>query len=305
MYRVTEAWDFVRNARFVRNAEEYSSLLPDYFRSFPSSSEGKSIFNAVHTYLMFVGIGRSGTTLIGALLDAHPQMIIAHQQCALKYLYPFPFSRGRIFCLLLRNSMNAARTGRQGGGGYSYAIPGQSQGNYDSIEVIGDKSRSAQSVVWLSSRPALLDELANRTQARIKMLHVIRNPYDTIARRSMRRRVSLAKMTREYFTLTAQLQELMSWIDSDSGLEIQRIPVHLEDIISNPKKQLAEICKRLGVSPAEDYLEACAGIVHQKPNEIRRSVKWPPTLISTIQQRLQGIPHLQRYSFEDQAGKEA
>ena len=109
---------------------------------------------------MFIGIGRSGTTLIGALLDAHPNMAIANQQTTPKYLRPRLFSRSQIFYLLLRNSRNAVRTRRMGG--YSYAVTGQWQGRFDALEVIGDKSKSAQAVTWLTSSDAISESDVER-----------------------------------------------------------------------------------------------------------------------------------------------
>jgi hypothetical protein len=298
MSALTTAWDFVRNARLVRNALEYASLVPDYFASFPARSESPALFDAVHTFVLFIGIGRSGTTLVGSLLDAHPRMVIANQQCALKYLYPLPYSRERIFRLLVQNSVEAARSGRPGGGGYSYAVPGQWQGTSERIEVIGDKSRSAQSIAWITSRPELLEKLASTTRARIRLVHVIRNPYDTIARRSMRRGLSLEQISREYFALTAQLQEMIHRIESSVRPDIQRIPVYLEDLIADPEKQLARICEELGVAPGAAWLEACAGIIYRTPREARTQVDWPGGLHPAILRRAREFPHLQRYSLE-------
>jgi hypothetical protein len=245
---------------------------------------------------MFVGIGRSGTTLLGALLDAHPNVVIANQQCVLKYLYPFPFSRERIYRLLLRNSVNLAGRGRPGGGGYSYALPGQWQGKFERIEVIGDKSRSAQSVAWLASRPALLQKLAQTARARIRMLHIIRNPFDTIARRSLRRHVSLERISREYFALTEQLQALIGRLESEAGMDVKRIQVYLEDLIGDPASVLTTICDELGVRAPQDYLRACAGLVYQKPREARTTVDWSAELLSDINARLREFPYLSRYS---------
>ena len=56
-------------------------------------------------------------------------------------------------------------------------MPGQWQGRFRNIRVIGDKSRSAQSVEWLHSRPRLLEGLAAATAARVRLVHVVRNPW--------------------------------------------------------------------------------------------------------------------------------
>jgi len=291
--------DFVRNARIVRNGIEYSSLIPDYLQSRWPRTGDRPAFDAVHTYVMFIGIGRSGTTLIGALLDAHPHIIIANQQTTLKYLRPRLFSRSQIFCLLLRNSRKAARTGRMGGGGYSYAVTGQWQGRFDTIEVIGDKSRSAQAVTWLTTSPALLEDLALATQARIRMIHVVRNPYDTIATRSMRRRLSLERISSEYFSLCDRLQRLIRRIEEVSEYDVGRIPVYLEDFVQHPDSGLAAVCDGLGVGAETDYLRGCARIVRKEPHKSRYDVAWDPNLVAEVQRNLETIPFLRRYSFDD------
>ncbi len=299
MTLLNEVRDFVRNARIIRNAIEYSSVLPDYLRSSGPGTEAQETFDAVHTYVMFIGIGRSGTTLIGSLLDAHPHIIIANEQATLKYLRPRVFSRSQIFRLLLDNSRQAAGTGRVGGGGYSYAVPGQWQGRFGTLEVIGEKSKSARDVTWLTSSPALLETLAGVTQARIRMMHITRNPYDTIATRAMRRRLSLERISREYFALCDKLQMLISRVDAVSEYDVERIPVHLEDFIEDPRSQLAAICESLGVGAESDYLEDCARIVRNEPHKSRHDVAWNRNLVAHIQRNLEKIPILRRYSFED------
>lgn len=291
--------DFVRNARIVRNGIEYSTLLPDYLQAYGRKADEQKLFDGVHTYLMFIGIGRSGTTLIGALLDAHPRIIVANQQTTLKYLRPGLFSRSQIFSLLLTNSRNAARSGRMGGGGYSYAVPGQWQGRFDKLEVIGDKSKSAQEVVRLTSSPGLLDRLARVMQVRLRMIHVIRNPFDTIATRSMRRRLSLERMSREYFALCDRLQRLIRRIDGISEHDVERVPVRLEEFIEYPEEQLAGICRGVGVDVDKDYLQGCARIVRREPHRSRHDVAWNRTLVAEVQRNLERFPFLRPYSFDN------
>jgi hypothetical protein len=301
MGRVRDAWDFVRYARIVRNASEYASVLPDYFGSSPAPV-GPAEFSAVHTFVCFAGIGRSGTTLMGALLDAHPNMIIAEQQGVLKYVHPLQFSRQRIFHLLLRNSVRAARDGRPGSGGYTFAVPGQGHGRVTRIEVIGDKSQSAQTVEWLYSRPWLVRKLADTVRARIRIMHVVRNPFDTIARRSLRRGVPLERISRQYFALTEKMRAVKEKLDREPALDVDFILVHLEDLIADPVAQLTRICSELGVQPGIDYLDACAGIVYPKPSEPRKLVDWTASLRSDIERRIKEFDYLRRYSFGDEAG---
>jgi len=45
-----------------------------------------ALFDKVRTYVMFVGYPRSGHSLIGSLLDAHPNVVIAHEMDALQFV---------------------------------------------------------------------------------------------------------------------------------------------------------------------------------------------------------------------------
>jgi hypothetical protein len=85
---------------------------------------------------------------------------------------------------------------------------------FEKLAVIGDKSKSAQDVTWLTSRPGLLDRMAALTGARIRMMHVIRNPFDIIATRSVRRKLPLEKISSEYFALCDRLVRLIQRLDS-------------------------------------------------------------------------------------------
>jgi hypothetical protein len=66
--------------------ERLSSLLHAYLRSAYHGMLHGKLFDQVQSYCMFVGHPRSGHTLIGALLDAHPHIVIAHELNALRYV---------------------------------------------------------------------------------------------------------------------------------------------------------------------------------------------------------------------------
>ena len=58
--------------------------INDYFQYyFYELLERKDVFESVEKYCMFVGYPRSGHSLVGSLLDAHPNMIIANELNAL------------------------------------------------------------------------------------------------------------------------------------------------------------------------------------------------------------------------------
>ena len=171
-------------------------LIRRYIESYYPSLRSEKLFEDISAYCMFIGHGRSGSTLIGSLLDAHPNMIMAHELNALKHLEA-GLSRRQIYYLLLRNSERYAAAGRKAGG-YEYAVENQWQGRFKRLQVIGDK-KATSAAKKLHSKPELLQKLAESTEKKIRLIHVIRNPYDNISSKAKRKRESLQDCIEPYF----------------------------------------------------------------------------------------------------------
>ena len=72
---------------------------PTSRRAGPVSACGDD-FATVRAYVMFVGQPRTGHSLVGALLDAHPNALVAHELDALKYVAA-GYDRRRLYALLV------------------------------------------------------------------------------------------------------------------------------------------------------------------------------------------------------------
>ena len=161
-------------------------LLGLYANSLVRIRKNSAFFRDIRTYCMFVGYPRTGHSLIGSLLDAHPNIVIAHELDALR-LFNCGFSRRQVFHLLLENSKVMAASGRSHSG-YSYEVPNQWQGRFEQLQVLGDK-KGATSAMRFYREPRLLASVRTKIGGELKFVHVIRNPYDvlaTMARRSKR-----------------------------------------------------------------------------------------------------------------------
>ena len=60
----------------------------------------RGTYDSIGIYCMFIGYPRSGHTLIGASLDAHPNVILGHEMDALKYVIKGE-SRDKLYSRLL------------------------------------------------------------------------------------------------------------------------------------------------------------------------------------------------------------
>jgi hypothetical protein len=253
------------------------------------------LFDGIETYCMFVGYPRTGHSLIGSLLDAHPNIVIAHELDALNLLKR-GFSRNQLFHLLLENSRQMAAAGRRHSG-YSYEVPNQWQGRFTSLKVIGDK-KGATSAMHLFRNPKLFDLLERKIDKQLKLVHVIRNPYDvlsTMTRRSPRR--SLEDNLEIFFQLCSTIAALKRRLQPR-----QLFDLHLETFIAAPRPVLADLCSFLQMEADPAYLEDSAAIVFNSPKKSRFDLDWPRDTISKVAERMAPYEFLATYRFvEDDA----
>jgi len=112
-------------------------MAGQYPTSLYAGLRNRKAFEDLESFCLFVGFSRSGHSLIGALLDAHPNVVISHELDPLRYTFA-RFSKWQIYSLILEGSQRYAKNLRQRGG-YTYHVPGQWQGKFSDLRVIGDK----------------------------------------------------------------------------------------------------------------------------------------------------------------------
>lgn len=238
--------------------------------------------------VFFLGYSRSGHSLLAALLDAHPNVLIAHELHALKHLAAGA-SFAEVAAAIQYNSRFFDQFGR-GYSGYSYAVAGQSQGAATDLRVIGDKKANGTARL-LRRDPGLVERLGELLPAPFVFLHIVRDPLDNIASRARRTGTSLERAARGYFANAACVEDLK-----------QRRPdavidVYLDDLVADPRTTLRALLGRLGVTDVgRDYLDAAAARVAREPMRSRDQVAWRPELRRQIEGRLTDYSFLRRFA---------
>jgi hypothetical protein len=245
---------------------------------------------------LFIGHGRSGSTLVASLLDAHPNIVLGQEVDVLWHLGA-GFQRRQILSLLRRSSRWFTERQRRWEG-YSYRVPGQWQGRSGIEKVIGDKKASLTAIRLLFA-PDLLDRTRKRMGLPVSLVHVVRNPYDNITTLARRwsaggtcdgERLRLA--IRHYF-ISAEVVER-------ARRQGERIfTLRLEKLIERPRERLRALCGFLGVGTSPGYLDACAGVVFKHPRRTRSLLPWDDELLRLVQRSSLPFPYLRDYTFED------
>jgi hypothetical protein len=238
-------------------------------------------------FVLIVGNARSGSTLMGAVLDGHPGMVIANETSA-----SATFWRGLDGEAILREVWdNAERNAAQGrpSEGYSYQI-GPPPSQKREVVVAGDKVFNPATLL-LHGDHGLIPSLEDRLGVPVRLIYAIRNPFDTIATMHRRSGATLADRTRWYFMHCDAAEALRARLPADRFLES-----HHDDLLGSPDDELARLCGFLGVRVDDDHRHAVRRALFSSPRRTRSEAAWTAAHVGAVQAGIGRFPCLARYA---------
>ncbi len=246
-------------------------------------------FEGVSAFCSFLGYARSGHTLLAALLDAHPDAVIANELDAFAVLRA-GFPRAALYHMIVEN----ARAFGEGGAtwtGYSYDVPGGFQGRFRDLRVIGDK-KAALSTRRLFNFPWLLDRARRVTGVPLRFIHVVRDPFDHVgARLRHKDDWTPERVMEQLFFIYDAVENIRARTDAAEVLDVRH-----EDIIADPRRELTRCRAFLGLAEEPEWLESAAGLVLRKPRGGRERVEWTDERTAAIEARIDQHSFLAAYA---------
>ncbi len=284
-------------SRTAEGARKLARAAVVYLPSLVKGFANRRLLDEVETYCEFIGYPRSGHSLVGALLNAHPEIAISHELPALRYFY-LGFGRRQVFSLILDNARRSAAPGSLLGH-YTYEVPNQWQGRVRRLRVIGDKEGYGASI-RLSMSPKYRERLERQVTTPIRFIHVTRNPFDIISTRA-RRTTEFAGRDEagidDLFSVCDSVQRFKSSYPEDAIFDVRHAR-----FVHEPAAHLKALCGFLGVDAPEDYLVDCTSIVYDSPHRSRHDghFRWSPSLIDRVHRGIDRYPFLEGYSFDSE-----
>ncbi len=277
-----------------------SRFLYSYTKSWILGLLFRKEFNKVHTFVVFIGYPRSGHSLIASLLDAHPNIVMGMEWGLLPHLM-MGYHQNQVFASIIQNSRRFRNRKENIWTGYSYKVENSWQGDFDELQIIGDKMGGRTSIMLYDNRD-LLQLIESRLQLPLKYIHVMRNPFDiitTMTRRSFEKTekagdpesLELLPFIKNYFNRV----EIVNQLKKGGSLNIYDL--YHEDFIINPGNELKSLLDFLGVSNKGNYIDNCVKIVYDEPNKSRQNIEWTEDLIHFVENQIKKYSFLQRYSW--------
>lgn len=293
------------------------NLLNSPDQSTISTTLTTSVVKNVQRFLFFVGYARSGHSIMASMLDAHPNIVIAHEYSLFSKWNKRPqlhSDKKWLFNTLLRNSrhnsLQGLRTRHSKKKGYTLAIPGGWQGQFNQcIHVIGDKAGGMTAQVYRKNHTLFVHtyrELQRTLNIPIHVIHIIRNPYDNIATMLLysnhkKQNVSTTNKYDNHLGLkeviVSYFKQVRSVMNMIKNIPLKVIEIHSEDLISDPKNTVRRICNFLHVECSSAYLQICANSIYTSESRSRDLVHWTNENVQLVEDNIQNFSSLKRYTF--------
>ena len=309
---------------FCASDEKKKRFITEEHKHATASELPQSVVNSVKKLVFFVGYPRSGHSIIGSLLDSHPNMVISNEFGMFRKLIEEPSyhqaNRTFLYNALYRSSvcsyyfgLRAEEATRKG---YSLRVDDSWQARYDgTISVIGEKSGGNTCMTYRNYGHGKFVETFERLLSIVKVpvftIHAVRNPYDniaTMALMSKKSTVSKLDLTPEnpyhndelldwaidnYFSRVETVNELLTKLD------LSIIEIHSKDLILQPKQTFAQICAILEVSCDDQYLDTVASKVFPEISKTRALIVWSPEQKARVAEEIKKYEFLHRYTFDN------
>lgn len=244
-------------------------------------------FARVERFCLFIGYPRSGHSIVGTMLEAHPDAVIAHELDAPPLILG-GIGRDRLYARIVARArwfhLRGSRTN------YDYRVPGQWQGRFRTLRVIGDKRGGAVTRA-LGEHPDLLERTRALAGVPLRLIHVVRDPLDNVAAIARWHAMTLADAA-DYYFLHCETLERRGALWSDDEL----ITVRHEDFVRDPEGTLRALCAFLDLAPEPGWLASCRSVVFPEPTRSGRRTEWPDRLAASIAERARRHAHLASYA---------
>ena len=255
-------------------------------------------FDSLKYSCLFIGHPRSGHSLVGSIIDCHPNACISNEYNILLKYHQF-WRRDNLFKDILRDSLEQAKEGRVAGG-YDYRIPGLSQGNNSHLYVIGDKDGCKNTHHFLEDEKAF-DKYSKYAGLPIRLIYVLRNPYDIVTTKGGYKDGNKVSLTRE------GIIESMRVVAEEAAtnqliINQNRYPIHTiyhEDLIANTADELKKMFAFLELEIDQHFIDSIQHYLYKEANKSRHRFEWDDDLKERMKASILANDVFSRYHFEN------
>ncbi|MEM0914776.1 MAG: hypothetical protein AAGK09_09230 [Planctomycetota bacterium] len=246
-------------------------------------------FDRVQNFAFFVSPARSGHSVIGQLLSAHPDVIFSDELGVVTKIDE-GYSADQVFALIRAQDLHLQNRGRAKSG-YDYRVDGAWQNVTNKHPVTIGDAKGARATAMLATNAAFADKIRASVGVPIRAIVHLRDPFDIVGSRVKRRGRKLDDailgIRGIHDSVVAALATLR---------EEERLIQYHEDVIADPVAAFERMFAFLGVEPNDQAVQACAGKLWSRPHAARKATDWPDDAVAELRDLIDRSPILGRYT---------
>ena len=270
----------------VNSGRKNSGLIRNFPVAIDAVSANQQSFCDFKSFCLIIGNSRSGSTILGSIVDAHPNAIVANETMASQVFWR-GLSKSDILGEIIENSSANFKSGRQSEE-YQYQI-GAAPGSKSAVSVYGDKIWNPATLL-LHGDYDLISGLERTLEAKVVLIASIRNPFDTIATMHKRSKAPIEDRIRWFFMHCDALAAIEAKMTKSSFL----ISYH-EQLIDCPDEEISRISRALMLPLDHQHLKNVDRLLYRRPSNSRSSIEWTMAEVDEILERMQRFPFLSVY----------
>ncbi len=245
-------------------------------------------------WLTFCGSNQSGSTIVSAILDSHPNVRVTTEQQSIYRWYVGKLSKELLMERVLTYGQSRLTK--------SMGLPGgnwTARENQKSLLIIGEKQVDDidRAVSMRRAGLDLLDEFSGFVGLPIKLINTIRNPYDSIAAR-LEKKAHIERYHNVEEAFDANVRRYVSLYKVIDPF-LNRHPhfkLYNEELIKDPKETLIRLCEYLELPVVEPWLATAMAAVFTEPHNRKDNREWLPGQKKDIELRIiDEYPYFYRY----------
>jgi hypothetical protein len=253
-------------------------------------------YGKIQSFIMFIGFGRSGHSIIGQIINAHPNALVADEgkifdeidSMNIEQVTKYLIKRDRAFALRWYNKDSTIfkshplfRIFSEKKYKRNFFFRGLSQGYACQPKVLGN-SKAAYTSRVIANNPEVINTFESSLGVPVKFVNVIRNPFDMIASGLQRRNISFESLWPKFEAMTNTVSNVIKILNNHEVLQLRQ-----ENFLNDPDREIARLLKFAALSYDSMFITTIKNHLYTAPDksryrslEVKRNRKKIEALIS-------------------------
>lgn len=245
----------------------------------------------IRSFLMFIGFGRSGHSIVGQVVNAHPNALVADEAPLFDDI-GVSFSVDEAIRYLKARDKKFARRKYRKGSGRDFRFRALYQGYVTLPSVLGF-SKAGYTSRKIAENPDIPSTLEQNLEIRPRFICIVRNPFDMIASGMRRREANFEEICANFEAAAVYLESSLQTLQGYSVLKLRQ-----EDFLMDPETELERMFSFLELPTSSDFKKSISDGLFASPDKSRSRVPEIAQNRSRIERLIQAHEFFRGYSYD-------